>query len=81
MRCNIHHLMALKAQREKRRLSLHTVAREAGVSYYTLSAIANERAREYPREALIKLCLYFGCNVGDLLEIVEIPDALAPDAQ
>jgi len=78
MRCNIYHLMALKAQRERRRISLSTIARETGISRYTLSVIASGRAKEIPVRAVVDLCVYLQCNVGDLFEIVTIPDTLAP---
>ena len=78
VRCNIHHLMALKAQRERRRISLSTVARETGISRYTLSVLASGRAKEIPVRVIIDLCTYFRCGIGDLLELATIPDELAP---
>jgi putative transcriptional regulator len=65
--------MAQKAQREQRRLTLKRIADETGISYYTLNAIAHDTIREYPREALAKLCEYFGCDIGDLLSVIDIP--------
>jgi len=78
MRCNIYYLASLKAQREKRRISLSTVARETGISRYTIAIMATGRAKEIPVRAIVDLCVYFNCNVGDLFEIVTIPDTLAP---
>lgn len=74
MRSNTLVLMAQKAQREQRRLTLKKVADETGISYYTLNAIAHDTIREYPRSALAKLCGYFACDIGDLLTVVEVPD-------
>ena len=75
VRSNTLVLMAHKAQREQRRLTLKKVSDETGISYYTLNAIAHDTIREYPREALAKLCTYFTCDIGDLLTVVDIPDA------
>jgi putative transcriptional regulator len=73
VRSNTLVLMAQKAQREQRRLTLKRVADETGISYYTLNAIAHDTIKEYPRTALAKLCSYFACDIGDLLTIVEVP--------
>lgn len=75
MRSNTLVLMAQKAQREQRRLTLKRVSDETGISYYTLNAIAHDTIREYPREALARLCEYFSCDIGDLLTVVEVPDS------
>ncbi len=74
MRSNTLVLMAQKAQREQRRITLKKVADETGISYYTLNAIAHDTIREYPRVALAELCKYFQCDIGDLLTIVDTPD-------
>ncbi len=78
MRSNIYLLMAQKAQRERRHMTLRTVAEETGISYYTLNAIAKETIKEYPRDVLARLCVYFGCGIGDLLTLVEVPDPPSP---
>jgi putative transcriptional regulator len=72
VRSNTLVLMAEKAQREQRRLTLKRVADETGISYYTLNAIAHDTIREYPRAALSALCDYFACDIGDLLTIVDM---------
>jgi DNA-binding Xre family transcriptional regulator len=74
VRSNTLVLMAQKAQREQRRLTLKKVADETGISYYTLNAIAHDTIREYPRTALAGLCAYFNCDIGDLLTVVEVPE-------
>ena len=73
VRSNTLVLMAAKAQREQRRLTLKRVADETGISYYTLNAIAHDTIKEYPRAALAALCEYFGCDIGDLLTVVDLP--------
>ena len=74
VRSNTLVLLAQKAQREQRRITLKKAADETGISYYTLNAIAHDTIREYPREALARLCTYFACDIGDLLTVVEVPD-------
>ncbi len=74
MRSNMYLLMGAKGQREKRRITLRTVADETGISYYTVNAIATEKIQLYPKEVLAKLCTYFGVDVGDLLTLTDIPD-------
>ena len=69
-------LIAQKAQRERRKITLERAAEEMGISYSTLRAIANDSIKEYPKEVLAKMCAYFSCNVGDILsyeEILEVP--------
>lgn len=77
MRSNLLVLIAQKSQAERRRISLRTLERDTGISYYTLNAIANGTIKEYPAEVIAKLCEYFGCEVGDLLFLAE---ATTPNA-
>ncbi|NJL06345.1 MAG: helix-turn-helix transcriptional regulator [Chloroflexaceae bacterium] len=74
MRSNLYLLMGRKAQQENRRISLRTVAEETGLNYYTVRAIATEKIRLYPKDALASLCTYFKCNVGDLFALADGPD-------
>lgn len=74
MRNNLVVLMAQKAQRERRRISLRTVARETGINKYTVYALANDSLREYPKDVLVSLCSYLGCDLGELLLLVDIDD-------
>ena len=75
MRSNMYLLMGAKGQREKRRITLRTVADETGISYYTINAIATEKIQLYPKDVLAKLCTYFGVSIGDLLALTDVPDA------
>lgn len=73
VRNHLRVLIAHKAQREQRRINLRTVAAETGISYYTITAIANDTIQEYPKEVLAKLCEYLPCDLSDLLYLTEIP--------
>ncbi len=61
--------MAQKGNRERRRITLKTVADETGINTHTIYGIANDTVVFYPKEALIHLCTYLGCDIGDLLTI------------
>ncbi len=74
MRSNLRVLTAQKSQRERRRISLRTVAEETGVTRYAICALANDQLREYPKDVLETLCTYFDCTIGDLLLTDDVPD-------
>lgn len=80
MKSNLKVLIAQKVQREGGRSSVRAVATETGISYYTLSALANNTIREYPKEVLERLCTYFDCSIGDLLTTEDVPDEEVPNA-
>lgn len=74
MRNNVLELLARRARRVGRqRIAVKRAAAEMDMSYYTLNAIVNNTIREYPAEALKKLCDYLDCNVGDILSYEEVP--------
>lgn len=60
-------LLAEKEIREKRQITLKDVASETGVSIYTVTGFANNTLREIPSDALLKLCEYLECEVGQLI--------------
>jgi len=60
-------LLAEKATRERRYISLRDVSRETGVSNYTLAKLANNEIKEFPADVLERLCKYFGITPGELL--------------
>ena len=75
MRNNLTVLLAQKARKERRRISLRRVAEETRINPYTIYAIANDTIKEYSKEVIVKLCGYLDCDVGELLTIEETPDA------
>ena len=77
MKSNLLVLVAEKSQRDGKRVTLRSVARDTGVSTYTIYALANNDLNEYPREVLEKLCSYFDCNLGDLLVMRDVPEEAA----
>lgn len=75
MRNNVLVLLEQRARRQGvRRPALREVAKEIGISYYTLNGIIQNSIREYPVDALTRLCDYFACNIGDILSYEEVPE-------
>ena len=75
LKSNLLVLVAEKSQRDGKRITLRSVARDTGVSTYTIYALANNDLIEYPREVLEKLCSYFDCQLNDLLMMSDAPKA------
>ncbi len=73
VRSNLRVLVAKKAQDERRRISLLTVAQETGISKYTIYALADDSLEEVPKVVIAKLCDYFECGVCDLLYLQQVP--------
>jgi DNA-binding Xre family transcriptional regulator len=73
VRSNLPVLLAQHQQRTGKRLSYRALARETELNEYTVRGFANSTLREYPADAIAKLCHYFKCNIGDLLTLVDEP--------
>ena len=71
MKSNLSILMGQKSQRDGRRITLRTVAEETGLTKHTVYKIADNSIKEYPKLAIEKLCQYFGCELHDLLTLVD----------
>lgn len=78
LRNNLTVLLAQKARKERRRISLRRLAEETGINPYTVYAIANDTIKEYSKEVIVKLCGYLDCNVGELLVIEETAEEHQP---
>lgn len=74
MKSNLSILMGQKSQRDGRRITLRTVAEETGLTKHTVYKIADNTIREYPKMAIEKLCDYFGCQLHELLTLVDSPE-------
>jgi putative transcriptional regulator len=61
-------LIAQKETNEGRSLSYRTIEEESGVSASTISRLANNKMDRFERDLLNKLCTYFACSLGDILE-------------
>ena len=59
--------------RERRVVQLKEIAEATGIHRVTLSKIANNKRYNVGVDTIEKLCAYFRCGVGDILEYV--PDS------
>ena len=64
--------MAEKQFREGRRITLGEIAEATGIHRTTQSKLANVRGYNTTTDVLDRLCSYFGCTVGELIE--HVPD-------
>jgi DNA-binding Xre family transcriptional regulator len=69
LRSRLRVLMAEKSVREKRRITLVTVADETQLSRPTIIKLARDEIPQIKGEVIAKVCVYFGCTVGDLLYV------------
>lgn len=70
IRSRLKRLRLEKEEREGRKLSYRVIAEETGLSEGVILRINNSAFTKISTETLEKLCSYFGCTVGDLLEFV-----------
>lgn len=61
--------------RERRRLPLVEIAEQTGIGRITLSRMLNHSSH-VRTDTLERLCVYFGCRIEDLVELV--PDPPSP---
>jgi len=52
----------------EKKVKVIDVARETGISRNHLSALYYEKAKRIDLDTIDALCIFFECNVGDLLE-------------
>lgn len=70
IRFRLREMIIDKEFKEGRRISLDEIARETGIHRTTLSRIAGQRGYNTTTDNIDKLCRYFGCPVGNLMEYV-----------
>ena len=73
IRFRLSELIADKAFKERRVVSLTEVAEATGIHRATLSKMANQPGANIGTEMIDRLCRYFGCQPGDLLTYVDEP--------
>lgn len=71
IRFRLAELIADKAFKERRAVSLSEIAEATGIHRATLSKMANQPGANIGTEILDKLCRYFGCQPGDLMTYVD----------
>lgn len=65
IRCNLSRLMG------ERKLKVSDVERETNLHRHKITALYKETARKVDLDTIDKLCNYFECSVGELLERVD----------
>ena len=60
-------LLAEKATKEQHGIAINDVQRETGIAWSTLNSWANNQVTRYDAAIISALCVYFNCQVGDLL--------------
>lgn len=70
IRFRLAELIADKAFKERRVVSLTEIAEATGIHRATLSKMANQPGANIGTDIIDKLCKYFGCKPGDLLVYV-----------
>jgi len=68
IRYHLKHLIADLELKTGRRVSLKEISQETGIHLSTLSRIANQKAANTTIGNLEKICLFFGCEIQDLVE-------------
>mgnify|MGYP001007701294 CR=1 FL=1 len=66
IRCHFARLLG------ERKLKISDVIRDTGINRNTLTRLYYESVERYEADVLDRLCVYFGCPLGDLLE--HVPD-------
>ena len=82
IRYKVRELIALRQFKTGARITILDVAGATGIHRTTLSKLVNERGYVTGTETIDRLCAYFGCEVGDVMEYVkEGPDSGSVKAQ
>lgn len=76
LRFKIKEMIAKKEFAEERRITIGEVAEAGGIHRMTLSKMINQKGYNTGTENLDRLCAYFNCQIGDLIEY--IPDEQFP---
>lgn len=65
--------------RERRVVQLAEIAESTGIHRVTLSKLANNKRYNAGLDLIDRLCAFFGCEIGDLVQYV--PDSQVSDGQ
>ncbi len=70
IRFRLAELIADKSFKERRSISMIEVSQGSGVHRATLSKMVNQPGTNVGSDVIDKLCAYFGCQPGDLMQYV-----------
>lgn len=62
-------LIGEKGAKENRLINISDLARETGISRFTLHKWMKNELEQYRADTIESLCKYFRCDVGDLLYV------------
>ena len=48
-----------------------TLSKQTGISYHVIDRYYKNTVRQYDSSVLLRICLALGCDIKDLLEIVD----------
>lgn len=71
VRSRFRELLAAKAAREGRSISVRKACIEAGITWRIGYGMADNTITAFPREDLLKLCTYLACDLAELLVMEE----------
>lgn len=74
IRFKLQELIAERQFRGGVRVTLTELSKTTGINRVTLSKIVNQRGYSTVTDNIDKLCQFFGCQVGELMEYVDEPD-------
>ena len=72
IRFKLAEMIEKKQFAEGRRIPIAEIAEVTGLNRMTLSKILNVKGYGTGTDTIDRLCAYFGCNVGDLMEHVPV---------
>lgn len=76
VRSNLAELIELKAAQDGKRLTQHRLQKETGVSLNTIKRWILEAPDSFDNHVVSAFCEYFGCQVGDLLKVVDADETI-----
>ncbi|MFO7814022.1 MAG: helix-turn-helix transcriptional regulator [Pelovirga sp.] len=71
IRYRLKELMADLQFKEGKRVTFDEIAKQTGIHRTTLSKIANQRSYNTSTDNIDRLCQFFKCQVGDLMEHID----------
>lgn len=71
LRFKIRERLCDKSFSENKRITFKELSKTTGVSRQTLTRMVNQRGYVTSTDTLEKLCAYFECGIGDLVEYVK----------
>lgn len=75
IRYRLRELMADLQFKEGKRVTFDEIAQQTEIHRTTLSKIANQRSYNTSTDNIDRLCKFFKCQVGDLMEHIDQDDA------